>query len=114
MKRLLVSAVALAASVAGLSAPVAAQSVTVAVAADLRSNNPGVNRDDNTDDFALQIVEGLVAYREDGTVAPLLAETVETSADGRTYTFKLRDGVTFHNGAPLTSADVLWSWNRYM
>ena len=114
MIRTFVSAVALAAAVAALSAPAAAQSLTVAVAADLRSNNPGVNRDDNTDDFALQIVEGLVGYREDGTVGPLLAESVETSADGKTYTFKLRDGVTFHNGAPLTSADVLWSWNRYM
>src|SRR5690606_31338105 len=103
MIRTFVSAVALAAAVAALPAPAAAQSLTVAVAADLRSNKPGVHRDDNTDDFALQIVEGLVGYREDGTVGPLLAESVETSADGKTYTFKLRDGVTFHNGAPLTS-----------
>jgi peptide/nickel transport system substrate-binding protein len=44
----------------------------------------------------------------------LLAKTVTTSADGLTYTFKLRDDVSFHNGAKLTSADVLWSWKRYM
>lgn len=110
MNRLLASAFMLAA----FASPAAAQSVTVAVAADIRSNNPGVNRDDNTDDYALQLVEGLVAYAEDGTVAPLLAEKVELSADGKSYSFTLRQGVKFHNGADLTSADVLWSWNRYM
>ncbi len=110
MKRLL-AAVCL---VPVLANPAQAQSVTVAVAADVRSINPGVNRDDNTDDFALQIVEGLVGYGENGTVAPLLAERVDVSSDGTTYTFALRQGVKFHNGADLTSADVLWSWNRYM
>ena len=110
MKRLLASAFIL----AGLASPALAQSATVAMAADIRSNNPGVNRDDNTDDFMLQLVEGLVGYAEDGTVSPLLAEKVEASADGKSYTFKLRQGVKFHNGAEMTSADVVWSWNRYM
>ena len=97
-----------------LANPTWAQSLTVAVAADVRSINPGVNRDDNTDDFALQIVEGLVGYNEGGTASPLLAEKIETSPDGKTYTFKLRPGIKFHNGAELTAADVLWSWSRYM
>ncbi len=100
--------------VALLAGPGLAQSLTVSVAADIRSINPGVNRDDNTDDFVLQLVEGLVGYDEGGTPGPLLAEKVDLSADGRTYTFTLRKGVKFHNGAELTSADVLWSWNRYM
>ncbi|MDJ1159129.1 ABC transporter substrate-binding protein [Chelatococcus sp. SYSU_G07232] len=95
-------------------AAAAAETVTVALNADIRSTNPGVNRDDNTDAVILHVVEGLVGYRENGTVAPLLAESVSTAADGLTYTFKLRRGVTFHNGAEMTSADVLWSWNRYM
>ena len=97
-----------------LASPVFAQSVTVAVQADVRSINPGVNRDDGTDDFALQMVEGLVGYDEGGTPQPLLAEKVDLSADGKTYTFTLRRGVKFHNGAELTSADVLWNWTRYM
>ena len=105
---------ALAVLLAACASPAAAQSITVAVAADIRSNNPGVNRDDSTDDFALQLVEGLVGYNEGGNAMPLLAQKVDLSADGRTYTFTLRDGVTFHNGATLTSADVLWSWTRYM
>jgi len=97
-----------------LAGPALAQSLTVSMAADIRSINPGVNRDDNTDDFVLQLVEGLVGYDEGGTPGPLLAEKVDLSADGKTYTFTLRKGVKFHNGAELTSADVLWSWNRYM
>ena len=91
-----------------------AQAVTVALNADIRSTNPGVNRDDNTDGVVLNMVEGLVGYRQNGTVGPLLAEKVDTSADGLTYTFHLRKGVKFHNGAPMTSADALWSWQRYM
>ena len=105
---------AIAAAALLLPGAASAEMITVATNADIRSTNPGVNRDDNTDAVILHIVEGLVAYREDGTVGPLLAERVETSADGRTYTFRLRPGVRFHNGAEMTSADVLWSWNRLM
>ncbi len=108
---LCLSGMALAAGVAG---PARAQSVTVALNADIRSTNPGVNRDDNTDGVTLNMVEGLVGYRENGSVGPLLAEKVDLSADGLTYTFHLRKGVKFHNGATLSSADVLWSWQRYM
>jgi len=82
--------------------------------ADIRSTDPGVNRDFNTDVVVLHMVEGLVGMREDTTPGPLLASKIETSKDGKTYTFKLRDGVTFHNGAPLTADDVVWSWKRYL
>jgi peptide/nickel transport system substrate-binding protein len=81
---------------------------------DLRSTDPGVNRDLNSDTITMHMLEGLVAYREDLTVGPMLAQKVELSADGTTYTFTLRDGVTFHNGQPLTSADVLFAWQRYL
>ena len=102
-------------ALAGLTLMAAqAQTVNVSLNADIRSINPGVNRDDNTDTVMLHMVEGLVALRETGTVGPLLAEKVAISKDGRTYTFTLRKGVKFHNGAPLTAADVIWSWNRYM
>ena len=103
-----------AAALATLAGPAAAQTVTVALNADIRSINPGVNRDDNTDRVVLHMVEGLVGYREDGSVGPLLAESVGLSADGRAYTFRLRAGVRFHTGAEMTSAEVLWSWKRYM
>ncbi|MGQ3028726.1 MAG: ABC transporter substrate-binding protein, partial [Ferrovibrionaceae bacterium] len=92
----------------------AAGTLKVSLNADIRSSSPGVNRDDNTDGVVLHVVEGLVAYREDASIAPLLAQSVETSADGLTYTFRLRDGVRFHNGETLTAEDVVWSWNRYL
>ncbi|MES3000815.1 MAG: ABC transporter substrate-binding protein [Pseudomonadota bacterium] len=88
--------------------------IVVAQPADVRSTNPGVNRDNTTDGVLLNMVEGLVGYHQNGTVGPLLAQSVTTSKDGLTYTFKLRPNVKFHNGETLTSADVLWSWKRYM
>lgn len=97
-----------------LAAAATAQTVSVTLAADIRSLNPGVNRDDSTDAVVLHMVEGLVALKENGTIGPLLADKVSAAPDGVTYTFALRRNVKFHNGAALTSADVLWSWNRYM
>lgn len=89
--------------------------VRVAMNADIRGTNPGVApRDQNSDTVVQHVVEGLVAYREDGSVGPLLAESVKTSADGLSYTFTLRPGIKFHNGAPLTAEDVVWSWKRYL
>eukprot|EP01132_Coremiostelium_polycephalum_P020136 gene20136-23933_t len=86
----------------------------VALNADIRSTEPGVNRDTNSDAVILHITEGLVAFREDATVGPLLAKDVQVSDDGLRYTFHLRNGVKFQNGAPLTSADVLWTWKHYL
>ncbi|NIH80956.1 ABC transporter substrate-binding protein [Amycolatopsis viridis] len=42
-------------------------------------------------------------------IVPALASAWETSPDGLTYTFHLVRGATFHDGSPLTSADVVWS-----
>ena len=100
--------------IAGGGTAAVADTLTIALRADVRGTNPGVNRDTQTDVVTLHMVEGLVAYREGGTVGPLLAEKVDIAEDGLTYTFRLRRGLKFHNGADVTSADVLWSWNRYM
>jgi len=100
---------------AGLAAGTAqAETLRIAMNADIRSTDPGVNRDENTDTVVLHIVEGLVGYDEQGQPKPLLAEKIALSDDGRTYTFTLRDGVKFHNGAALTAADVVAAWKRYM
>jgi peptide/nickel transport system substrate-binding protein len=45
---------------------------------------------------------------------PWLAEGYEISSDGKTYRFKLRKNATFHNGAPLTSADIVYSMERIL
>lgn len=92
----------------------AAAVLHVALNADILSTDPGVLRDENTDAVLLHVAEGLVAPRHDGTIAPMLAQSWTVSPDGRAYTFALRHGVRFHNGAPMTSADVVWSLERYL
>lgn len=52
------------------------------------------------------VYEGLYKLTDDGEVEPLLAESAEVSDDGLTYTITLKDGVSFHSGKALTSADV--------
>lgn len=86
----------------------------VSLTSDIRSTNPGVNRDANTDTVMMHLLEGLVAYREDGSTGPLLAESIAVSTDGTQYTFRLRPQVRFHNAALLTADDVVWSWRRYL
>lgn len=58
------------------------------------------------------IFEGLVGFDRAGKVVPRLAESWQMSADGLTYTFKLRSGAKFHDETPLTSADVKFSFER--
>ncbi|HEX2889828.1 ABC transporter substrate-binding protein [Vineibacter terrae] len=88
--------------------------LTIALNADIRSLEPGINRDANTDTVIQVLFEGLVAHRADLSVGPALAESWTVSDDGRTYTFRLREGVKFHNGAPLTATEVKWTWDRLM
>ncbi|HEX3816161.1 MAG TPA: ABC transporter substrate-binding protein [Mycobacteriales bacterium] len=58
------------------------------------------------------VYEGLVKLDGKGKIQPLLAKSWTESADRRTYIFHLRAGITFSNGDPLTSTDVLFSFDR--
>jgi len=58
------------------------------------------------------IFEGLTRYQPDGSIAPGLAESWRISDDGTVYTFKLRDGVTFHDGSAFTAEDVKFALDR--
>lgn len=58
------------------------------------------------------IYNRLTRIMPDLSVAPELAETIDISEDGITYTFKLRSGVTFHNGRELVADDVVYSFKR--
>lgn len=58
-----------------------------------------------------QINEALLSFSIAGaTVAPALAVSYDTSADGKTWTFHLREGVTFHDGSRLDANDVVLSF----
>jgi len=59
----------------------------------------------------IQMHDGLYMVNDQYELEPVLAESYEPSADGRSYTFKLREGVTFHNGDPFTSADVKYTYD---
>jgi peptide/nickel transport system substrate-binding protein len=56
------------------------------------------------------VMEGLLAYDSKQRLKPGLAERYEVSDDGLVYTFKLRQGVTFHNGDPFSADDVVKTW----
>lgn len=60
------------------------------------------------------VYESLVEVKPDGSIDPLLATEWDTSEDGLTYTFTLRDGVTFHNGETFEADDVVFTFERLM
>jgi peptide/nickel transport system substrate-binding protein len=62
----------------------------------------------------LNMFEGLFIPQEDGSLTEGLAESYEVSEDGLTYTFTIRDGVTFHNGEELTIDDIVYTFERLM
>jgi peptide/nickel transport system substrate-binding protein len=65
--------------------------------------------------IARQVFDTLVAYREGSTdVEPALATRWTVSRDALTWSFTLRNGVTFHDGAPLTANDVVASFGRHL
>jgi ABC-type transport system substrate-binding protein len=118
MKKLLISAVAALALLA--TAPMAlAQSpkqggaATITFNNDLTTLDPHVGYDWQNWSVIKSIFDGLMDYKPGTTeLEPDLAESYTVSDDGLTYTFKLRDGVTFHNGRVMTSADVKYSFER--
>jgi peptide/nickel transport system substrate-binding protein len=61
------------------------------------------------DQILLDNIYETLLRADGGEIQPGLAALPEVSGDGTVYTFTIQDGVTFHDGRPLTSADVVWS-----
>lgn len=66
-----------------------------------------------TRDVGQHMFESLVTLNSKYQAVPMLAESIDISDDNRTYTFHLREGVTFHNGKEMTSEDVVASMERW-
>ncbi|MDF2966365.1 MAG: transporter substrate-binding protein [Nocardioidaceae bacterium] len=59
------------------------------------------------------LYEPLLIWNNDYELEPALAESIEASSDARTWTIKMRPGVTFHNGKDVTAEDALFSIQRF-
>ena len=67
----------------------------------------------STRNIAMNIYESLMTRDDNNNPILELADSMTEAPDHLTFTFKLRQGVKFHNGKPLTSADVVASFDRY-
>ncbi|WP_164232884.1 ABC transporter substrate-binding protein [Microbacterium hydrocarbonoxydans] len=85
-----------------------------AASSDPASLDPAFAQDGETFRVSRQIFEGLVGT-EPGTAdpAPLLAESWESSEDGMSHTFALKEGVTFHDGTPFNAEAVCVNFDRW-
>jgi peptide/nickel transport system substrate-binding protein len=63
-------------------------------------------------DMTALVYSGLMRKNGDATLTPDLAEKYEMSKDGLTYTFTLKDNISFHNGEPVTADDVVFTINK--
>jgi peptide/nickel transport system substrate-binding protein len=89
--------------------------LTIAVVNPPRTFNPVTANDDGSDTIVRLIFASLVDL--DGVTQeprPALAESWTNSADGKTFTFHLRRGVYWSDGAPFTADDVVFTWNEVM
>lgn len=74
--------------------------------------DPALCMDATSSSYIVEIFSGLVTLNSDLEVIADIAQSWDISPDGRTYTFHLRDGVTFHNGKAVTASDFKYSIER--
>jgi peptide/nickel transport system substrate-binding protein len=100
----------------GMAAPAAAQpagTLVVGLVAEPVNLDPAQVTDLNSNRVGRRIVETLVTFPDESTqIVPGLAESWTVSRDGLRYTFKLRQGVGFHDGTPLDAEAVKFSIER--
>ena len=89
-----------------------AQDLTIGLTADPSHLDPQAGEELSSNIAFYHIYDPLVRREADLSFSPGLAESWEVAEDGVTWTFTLRDGVTFHNGNPLTAEDVVYTIER--
>jgi oligopeptide transport system substrate-binding protein len=80
--------------------------------ADPRTLDPSLVTDVVGQRILDDLCEGLVTLSQDGRSVPGVATSWETSADGKTWTFQLRDNARWSNGKPVTADDFVYAWRR--
>jgi len=105
------SGLALAGALA-LSAPVDAKTITAVMHSDLRIIDPGFTTAYITRDHGYMIYDTLLATDSSFKIQPQMADW-KVSDDKLTYTFTLRDGLKWHDGAPVTAEDCVASLKRW-
>lgn len=89
--------------------------LTLVTASEPRTFNPVLATDAASDSVIRLLFAGLIATDLlSGEPRPGLAESWSTTPDGRTWTFKLRPGLRWSDGEPLTADDVVFTWNEVM
>src|SRR3984893_17388080 len=89
------------------------QTLKFPILGDFGTLDPGEISVETDSEIAQNMYNGLLKYDNNLNIVPDIAAAMPTvSSDGLTYTFKLRQDVTFSNGDKVTSKDVLYSWNR--
>lgn len=86
--------------------------LTAAMQVDATSLDPHLSSSYSSTLVIEQVYSGLIQFDAEMNIVPDLAESWTVSDDGMVYDFKLRPGVTFHNGRALTADDVVYSLNR--
>jgi peptide/nickel transport system substrate-binding protein len=93
------------------SLPAMAQALRVGLSAEPASLDPQFQNQPANNQVALHLFEALVAQDAAQNLQPALAVSWQ-AVDDTTWEFKLREGVTFHDGAPFTAEDVVFSFER--
>ena len=89
------------------------QTLKFPILGDFGTLDPGEISIESDSEIAQNMYNGLLKFDNNLNIVPDIAASMPTvSSDGMTYTFKLRQDVTFWNGDKVTSKDVLYSWNR--
>lgn len=98
------------AAASGQDTPLRGGTVVQAMSADPPTLNPGTTTDTQAWSVMGKLFNGLTHLDSEYRSHPDLAESWEVSRDGLTYSFKLRQGVRWHDGKPFTSADVKFTY----
>lgn len=88
--------------------------LTLAIGADMTGLDPAAQNSTSNMQRLRQVVESLTTLDSTGELQPLLATDWEVSEDGMTWTFKLREGVTFSDGEPFNADAVKFSMDRLL